>query len=68
MRTSDVVLSIGLLGLAFGLSPAVSFDGTRTPDGPAVVALPPGGNSLGSATPLAPVPVPPLPPGPAGRR
>ena len=33
MRTSDVILSIGLLGLAFGLSPAVSFDGTRTPEG-----------------------------------
>ena len=26
-------MSIGLLGLAFGLSPAVSFDGTRTPEG-----------------------------------
>jgi hypothetical protein len=64
MRTSDVILTVGLLGLAFGLSPAVSFDGTRTPDGPAVVALPPGGNSLGSATPLAPVPVPPHAAGP----
>ena len=32
MRTSDVIMSIGLLGLAIGLSPtAVSFDGTRTP-------------------------------------
>src|SRR5262249_59733750 len=65
MRTSDFILSIGLLGLAFGLSPAaVSFDGTRTPDG-ATVAVPlpaPGannlgnGNPLGSATPLAAVP------------
>ena len=61
MRTSDVILSIGLLGLAFGLSPAVSFDGTRTPEA-ATVAVPlPGAadgseQSLGSATPLAPVP------------
>jgi uncharacterized protein len=68
MRTSDFILSIGLLGLAFGLSPAaVSFDGTRTPEG-ATVAVPlpaPGannlgnGNPLGSATPLAAVPVSP---------
>jgi TPR repeat protein len=28
MRTSKVVLSLGLLGLALGFSPAVSFDGT----------------------------------------
>jgi len=68
MRTSDVILSIGLLALAVGLSPAVSFDGTRTPEG-ATVAVPlpgPGGglnqgiNSLGSATPLAAVPVAPM--------
>ena len=39
MRTSDVIVSIGLLGLAFGLSPAVSFDGTRTPEA-ATVAVP----------------------------
>ncbi len=65
MRTSDVVLSLGLLGLAFGLSPAVSFDGSRTPEA-ATVAVPlpgsgaahsvPGGSPLGSATPLAPLP------------
>jgi uncharacterized protein len=57
MRTSDVILSISLLGLAFGLSPAVSFDGTRSPDA-ATVAVPlpaPGSSSLGAATPLAPV-------------
>jgi hypothetical protein len=62
MRTSDVVLTVGLLGLALGLSPAVSFDGTRTPDA-ATVAVPltsPGSNPLGSATPLAPVPVAPV--------
>ncbi len=62
MRTSDVVLTVGLLGLALGLSPAVSFDGARTPDA-ATVAVPltsPGSNPLGSATPLAPVPVAPV--------
>jgi TPR repeat protein len=68
MRTSDVILSISLLALAVGLSPAVSFDGTRTPDGaPVAVPLPgpgvglnPGINPLGSATPLAAVPVDPM--------
>jgi TPR repeat protein len=68
MRTSNVIVSIGLLGLAFGLSPsAVSFDGTRTPEGATVsVPLPgagsnsaAGSNHLGSATPLAAVPVAP---------
>src|SRR5437588_7230805 len=69
MRRSDVALSIGLLALAVGLSPAVSFDGTRTPDGVSVAVPLPGAamsstgemNSLGSATPLAAVPVSPLP-------
>jgi TPR repeat protein len=66
MRASDVFLSIGLLGLAVGLSPAVSFDGSRSPEG-ATVAVPlssdgaaglnAGMNSL--ATPLVAVPVPP---------
>jgi len=68
MRTSDVILSISLLGLAFGLSPAVSFDGTRTPEGSPIAApmpapsanLAPGSNALGAATPLAAVPVAPL--------
>ena len=68
MRTSDLILSISLLGLAFGLSPAVSFDGTRTPEGsPVAVPMPapsanlaPGSNALGNATPLAAVPVTPL--------
>src|SRR5712692_8159547 len=68
MRAYNVILSIGLLALAVGLSPAVSFDGTRTPEG-ATVAVPlpspgggsnPGINTLGSATPLAAVPVAPL--------
>ncbi len=72
MRTSNVILSIGLLGLALGLSPAASFDGTRTPDG-TVVAVPltgPDANpapspDIGRATPLAAVPVAPLNPRPA---
>jgi uncharacterized protein len=66
MRTSNVVISIGLLGLALGLSPAASFDGTRTPEG-ASVAVPltspdanPAGPDIGRATPLAAVPVAPL--------
>ncbi len=62
MRTSNVVLTVSLLGVALGLTPAVSFDGTRTPDG-APVSTPapiPGTNSLGNATPLAAVPVNPL--------
>src|SRR5258708_24053824 len=67
MRTSDVVVSIGLVGFALGLSPAASFDGTRTPEG-ATVAVPltgpnsgaPAGPDIGRATPLAAVPVAPL--------
>ncbi len=72
MRTSDLILGVSLLGvsllaLAVGLSPAVSFDGVRTPE-PAAVTVPlPGSgagvnpqvNPLGSATPLAAVPVAP---------
>jgi TPR repeat protein len=71
MRTSDVIVSIGLLGLAFGLSPAVSFDGTRTPDiAPVAVPLPgaglsPGASPLGNATPMAPLPTSPVVPLPA---
>ncbi len=68
MRTSDFVVTIGLLGLAFGLSPAVSFDGTRTPEA-ATVAVPlpnstlaPDRHPLGAATPLAPVPTAPVAP------
>src|ERR1700682_3917789 len=68
MRASDVILSIGLLALVVGLSPAVSFDGTRTPEGATVgVPLPgpgvgvnPGIDTLWSATPLAAVPVAPM--------
>ncbi len=64
MRTSEVLLSAGLLALAFGLSPAVSFDGR-----PEVVPKPnaagpstPQMNSLGNATPLVAVPVSPMVP------
>ncbi len=54
MRTSDVVLTLGLLGIAFGLTPAVSFDGTRAPEGAPVAApLPTPGPALMRATPLA---------------
>ena len=65
MRTSNVVVSIGLLGLALGLSPAASFDGTRTPESAAVAVPPPDANAalapdIGRATPLAAVPVGPL--------
>jgi TPR repeat protein len=67
MRTSDLIVSISLLGLALGLSPAASFDGTRTPES-AAVAVPligPDSNpasspDIGRATPLAAVPVAPL--------
>jgi exopolysaccharide production negative regulator len=67
MRTSNAIVSIGLLGLALGLSPAASFDGTRTPEGTAIAVPLPGqeANSaaspdIGRATPLAAVPVTPL--------
>jgi TPR repeat protein len=56
MRTSDVVLTLSLFGLAFGLTPAVSFDGTRTTDSAAVSAPVPATtppNALSRATPLA---------------
>lgn len=67
MRTSRIIAGAGLLGLALGLSPAASFDGSRTPED-ATVAVPlsgPGANpvpsrDLGRATPLAAVPVAPL--------
>jgi len=67
MRTFNAIASIALLGgavlgIAVGLSPAVSFDGTRAPEG-ATMPLPDttpspaaGSPSLGGATPLAAVP------------
>ncbi len=62
MRTSNVVVSLGLIGLSLGMPPAASFDGTRTPGG-AVVTVPlqePAQRDLGRAAPLAAVPVAPL--------
>src|SRR4051812_1940386 len=64
MRTSDIVAGMGLLALAIGLSPAVSFDGARMPDESMLSVPVPGSdlngaaNSLGNASPLAAVPVP----------
>jgi TPR repeat protein len=60
MRTSDVIVSIGLLALAVGLSPAVSFDGARQPESAAAgrqlpsaaSSLAPVNNPLGGTTPL----------------
>ena len=62
MRTSDVIISIGLLALAIGLSPAISFDGTHTPEGSTIGApvTAPTSNLSSSATPLAAVPSTPL--------
>ena len=64
MRTSSVIMGVGLLGLAAGLMPAAGFDGTRTPEGATVAAPLTGpdapGTALGRATPLAAVPVAPL--------
>ncbi len=74
MRTSSVIastalLGAALLGIAVGLSPAISFDGTRASEG-TTVPLPDttpspaaGSPSLGSATPLAAAPeAPPIAP------
>ncbi len=54
MRTSNVVVSLGLVGLAFGLSPAASFDGTRTPELGPVVSAP---MATTRAAPLGAVPL-----------
>jgi TPR repeat protein len=51
MRTSNAVVSLGLIGLAFGFSPAASFDGTRTPEMAPVTAPSPQGR----AAPFVPV-------------
>ena len=71
MRISDVILSVGALGLALGFSPAVSFDGTPSeeldkaphaqfhPVGPTpVVGAPPLGSrpNLGGPRPPASIP------------
>jgi TPR repeat protein len=62
MRTSNAVVCLGLMGLAFGFSPAASFDGTRTPEmAPVTVPLPPT-----RVAPLGAVPVTPPNSGAAG--
>ena len=63
MRTSKVVASAALMGLALGLSPAASFDGSSTPGG-ATVAVPLTGRDApagpdGRATALPAVPIAP---------
>ena len=62
MRISRLIASMALLGVAVGLSPAISFDGTRAPEA-GTVSLPEdlpspaaGSTSLGNATPLVAVP------------
>src|SRR5579871_191309 len=62
------IVGVGVAALGFGLSPASSFDGTRTPESAAVaVPMTPGqgdtgtGANIGRATPLAAVPIAPLP-------
>ncbi len=67
MRTSRVLACVSLLGVALGLSPAASFDGTRTPEDAAVAGPLTGHDAgaapnpdIGRATPLAAVPVAPL--------
>jgi TPR repeat protein len=64
MRTFDAVVSLGLIGLAFGMLPAASFDGT--PEAPAVAVPPPAPvmRDLGQAVPPSRDigrPTPPLP-------
>jgi uncharacterized protein len=55
MRTSNAVVSLGLIGLAFGFSPAASFDGTRTPElAPVTAPLPPARVAPLGAVPMAP--------------
>jgi len=55
MRTSNAVVSLGLIGLAFGFSPAASFDGTRTPEmAPVTAPLPPARVAPLSTVPVAP--------------
>jgi hypothetical protein len=53
MRTSNIAFSAGLMALALGLSPAASFDGTRTPDS-ATVAVPLGRSDRAAAGQSAP--------------
>src|SRR6266404_5206460 len=74
MRTFEAIVSLGLIGLALGVPPAVSFDGI--PEAPAVAVSPPNPamrdfgraplptnpatRDLGRLTPPVPVPAAPL--------
>src|SRR6188474_2032004 len=58
MRTFRVVAGLGLVGLAFGLSPAVSF-GQRTQETAQVTAPLPQNRAIDRVTPLGTVPIPP---------
>src|SRR5690349_15566865 len=62
MRTSESVLTLALFGIAFGLTPAVSFDGSRTTDSaPVSTPLPATTpNTVSRATPLAAEPGAPM--------
>jgi uncharacterized protein len=67
MPISKVIASMALLGLAIGLSPAISFDGSRAPEA-TTVPLPdgtpsPAAGTPSNATPLVAVPgAPPVAP------
>jgi TPR repeat protein len=61
MRISKLIVSMAMLGIAIGLSPAISFDGSRAPEAmpvplPDAVSPAAGSTSLGNATPLVAVP------------
>jgi hypothetical protein len=58
MRTSDVVASIGLIGIALGLSPAGSFDGpARPPETAPITAKPaPPARNVGRLVPPGSIP------------
>lgn len=66
MRTYDVAVTLGLISLALGLSPASSFDGTRTPENVPLTIPQARSTPLGAAAPLGAVPVVP-PPAMVGR-
>lgn len=67
MRISKVIAGMALLGVAIGLSPAISFDGSRAPEA-TTVPLPdgtpsPAAGTPSNATPLVAVPgAPPVAP------
>jgi uncharacterized protein len=66
MRTYDAIVTVGLVGLAIGLSPAASFDGTHTPEMAPVTAAPIPSTTVGRIAPVGNMPVAPIarPPAP----